>query len=108
MTVSRQPVTDRIIAEIARDVPSARPPAAAKKGVSDALYRAAPDQTAWQAASRWDMVNSRNQPTNTASTAAGSCDGRVSEPASTGGTTSMPAARSGPVSPSVPSTMTRL
>ena len=79
VTVRRQPVTDLIIAEIARDVPSARPPAAAKKGVSDALYRAAPDQTAWQAASRWDMVNSRNQPTNTASTPAGSRDGRVSE-----------------------------
>ncbi len=108
MTVSRQPVIDRIIAEIARDVPRARPPAAAKNGVSDALYRAAPDQTAWQAASRWDMVNSRNQPTNTASTSAGSCDGRVSEAASTGGTTSMPASRSGPVSPSPPSTMTRL
>ena len=54
------------------------------------------------------MVNSRNQPTNTASTPAGSCAGRVSDPASTGGTTSMPASRSGPVSPSPPSTMTRL
>ena len=74
---------------------------------------AAPDHTAWQAASRWDMVNSRNQPTNTASTSAGAADGRVSPvsgnpAASTGGTTSMPAARSGPVSPSPPSTMTRL
>ena len=54
------------------------------------------------------MVNSRNQPTNTASTSAGASDGRVSGAASTGGTTSMPAARSGPVSPSPPSTMTRL
>ena len=52
VTVSAQPVTDRIIAEIARDVPSARPPAEAKNGVSDALYSSAPDQTAWHAASR--------------------------------------------------------
>ena len=37
MIVSEHPVTDRIIAEIARDVPSARPPAEAKNGVSDAL-----------------------------------------------------------------------
>jgi hypothetical protein len=58
------------------------------------------------------MVNSRNQPANTASTPAGSRDGRVSpvvriEAASTGGTTSMPASRSGPASPSPPRTMTR-
>ena len=35
--VTEHPVIDRIIAEIARDVPSARPPAEAKNGVSDAL-----------------------------------------------------------------------
>ena len=34
-------MTDRIMAEIARDVPRARPPAAAKNGVSDALRAAA-------------------------------------------------------------------
>ena len=100
VTVRRQPVMDLIMAEIARDVPSARPPAAAKNGVSDAEHSAAPDQTAWQAASRCAMVNSRNQPTKTASTAA-----PAGRPASTGGTTSTPAARSGSVSPSPPSTI---
>jgi len=52
VTVSEHPVIDRIMAEIAREVPSARPPAEAKNGVSDALYSSAPAHTAWHAASR--------------------------------------------------------
>ena len=35
MTRSPQPVIDLIMAEIARDVPSARPPSTAKNGVSE-------------------------------------------------------------------------
>jgi len=95
-TRSPQPVSDLIIAEIAREVPSARPPSTAKNGVSEQLYSSAPPQTAWQAASSAGMVNSGNQPASTAS---------ADVPAA-GGTTSRPACRSGSVSPGPPSTMT--
>ncbi|HUN30403.1 MAG TPA: hypothetical protein VMU95_00170 [Trebonia sp.] len=98
VTVRRQPVSDRIIAEIARDVPSDRPSAVAKNGVCDALYRVAPPQTAWTAASSAGMVNSGNQPARIASAA----------PASrAGGSTVIPASRSGAARPSPPRTITR-
>ena len=96
-TCSPQPVSDLIIAEMAREVPSARPPSTAKNGVCEQLYSSAPPQTAWQAASSAGMVNSGNQPTRTASAAA---------PAA-GGTTSRPACRSGSASAGPPSTITR-
>ena len=57
-TRSRQPVSLLIIAEIAREVPSARPPSVAKNSDCEQLYSAAPPQTAWQAASSAGMVNS--------------------------------------------------
>ena len=99
VTRSEHPVSDLIIAEIAREVPSARPFAAAKNGVCDALNSDAPAHTASHAASSAGIVNSGNHPTNTAST------GPV--PAA-GGTTSMPTSRSGSARPAPPSTITRL
>src|SRR5580658_10508228 len=96
-TRSAQPVSDLIIAEMARDVPSARPPSTAKKGVSEQLYNDAPPQTAWQAASSAGIVNSGNQPTSTAS----------ADSPTAGGTTSSPASRNGSNSPGPPRTMTR-
>jgi hypothetical protein len=92
-----QPVSDLIIAEMAREVPRARPPATAKNGVCEQLYSSAPSHTAWHAASSAGMVNSGNQPTSTAS----------AEASATGATTFSPAARSGPASAGPPSTMTR-
>jgi hypothetical protein len=77
---------------MAREVPSARPPATAKNGVCEQLYSSAPPQTAWHAASSAGMVNSGNQPASTASAAS---------PA-TGATTSKPADRSGPASAGPP------
>ena len=96
-TCRRQPVSDLIIAEIAREVPNARPPATAKNGVCEQLYSSAPSQTAWHAASSAGMVNSGNQPASTAS----------ADAPATGATTSSPASRSGSASPGPPSTMTR-
>jgi hypothetical protein len=96
-TWSRHPVTDLIIAVMAREVPSARPPSTAKNGVCEQLYSPAPSQTAWQAASSAGMVNSGNQPASTAS---------ARTPAA-GGTTSSPASRSGAAIPSPPSSMIR-
>src|SRR5580704_488458 len=96
-TRSPHPVSDVIMAEMAREVPSARPPSTAKNGVSEQLYSSAPSQTAWQAASSAGIVNSGNQPASTASAAA---------PAA-GGTTSNPASFSGSVSPGPPRTMIR-
>src|SRR6516165_11752374 len=105
--VNPQPVSDLIIAEIAREVPSARPFAEAKKGVSEALNNEAPAHTAWHAASSAGIVNSGNQPTNTASTS-GTSAGRPSRGVVAGGTTSIPASRSGSARPGPPSTITRL
>ena len=96
---SGQPVSDLIIALIAREVPSARPLADAKNGVSDALNSTAPPHTASHAACSAGIVNSGNHPTNTASTGPAS---------SAGGTTSIPASRNGRAMPSPPSTITRL
>jgi hypothetical protein len=94
---TRQPVTLRTIAEIAREVPIARPSEVAKKTDCEQEKNSAPCQTAPHAASSASSVNSRYQPASTASA-------RVSR---TGGTTSRPAARSGCARPSLPSAMTR-
>jgi hypothetical protein len=107
VTVSLHPVSEVIIAQIARDVPSARPPAAAKNGVCDALYSRAPPHTACTAASSAGIVNSGYQPASTASTGPGS-KGRPSAAAAAGATTSIPVSRNGAASPSPPSTITRL
>src|SRR5579862_9960889 len=96
-TRSPQPVSDLIIAVMARDVPIARPPSTAKNGVCEQLYSTAPPQTAWEAASSAGIVNSGNQPTSTAST----------DLSATGGITSRPASVSGSARPGPPSTMTR-
>src|SRR5579863_10299508 len=79
-TRSLPPVSDLIIAEMARDVPSARPPSTAKNGVCEQLYSSAPPQTAWQAASSAGIVNSGNQPTSTASACSPAAGGTTSRP----------------------------
>ena len=89
-------VTLLIIAQMAREVPSALPSALAKNTDCELLYRTAPPKTAWQAASRSSMVNSRYQPTSTASA--------LGLPL--GATIWMPALRSGSFRPSPPSTST--
>src|SRR5215813_8677441 len=96
-TSTRHPVMLRIIAVIAREVPSALPPVVAKKTDWEQLYRRAPCHTASHAASSASMENSRYQPASTASTWLPGA----------GGTTSMPACRSGPARPSLPSAITR-
>src|SRR5258708_1306978 len=111
-TCTRQPVRLLIIAEIAREVPSAGPCAVAKNIDCELLYTAAPSQTAWQAASSAGMVNSGYQPTSTASACSISADGAVTggRPPKTppgGRTTSRPASSSGPARPSPPRTSTR-
>src|ERR1700733_12846500 len=93
-----QPVSDLIIAAMARDVPIAPPPSTAKNGVSEQLYSSAPSQIAWHAASSAGMVNSGYQPASTASACA----------PGTGGTISIPACSSGSVSARCPSAITRL
>ena len=96
-TSTRHPVMLRIIAEIAREVPSALPPVVAKKTDWEQLYRRAPCHTASHAASSASMENSRYQPASTASTWL----------PWVGGTTSMPASRSGSARPSLPRAITR-
>lgn len=95
-------VTLVIMADTARELPSARPPRVAKNGTSEAANSLAPFATASIATSISSSRNSRYQPTNTASIVASS-----STSSTPGRMTISPASASGFHTPSTPRTMTR-
>src|SRR2546423_10137173 len=65
-TVARVPVALVIAPQIRRDVPRTLPSALAKNSDWEELYRVAPCQIAWQAASMFSRVHSPYQPATTA------------------------------------------